>query len=232
MDRLTSENKMRNLDELIEEFLKNAKKLDARTIDELAHLIDLAADFYFRQDKNEHLGRSFIDLKMLLPVVKASVEEQKKVRRQLVDSYIREGEAKSSSGLAASFFYSEALKISGGAISDEEQATLRRRIEDANLQAENEMQVHSYTVDIKTEDINQYVNAVLVDDLDASLLRIALLPGMILSLERAKESAQELLRQFPLSHMFARSSLQDGRVVAITPGGIELPENHILDRLA
>jgi len=232
MNLYASENKMRILLELIEQFLKNAKKLDARTIDELARLIDVAADFYIRQDKNEHLGRSFIELKKLLPAVKASVAEQKKVQLQLFDSYIREGEAKSGSGLVAAFFYSEALKISGGAITSEEQAALRRRIEEANLQAENQMQVHSYTVDIKTEDINQYVNAVLVDDLEASLLRIALLPGMIPSLERAKESAQESLKMFPMSHMFARSSLQDGRVVAITPGGIELTENHILDRLA
>lgn len=232
MNRLASENKMRILHELIEQFLKNAKKLDAPTVDVLARLIDVAADFYFRQDKNEHLGRSFIELKKLLPALKASVEEQKKVQRQLFDSYIREGEAKSGSGLTAAFFYTEALKISGGVLTNEEQAALRRRIEEANLQSVNEMQVHSYTVDIKTEDINQYVNTVLVDDLEESLIRIALLPGMIPSLEIAKESAQELLKMFPMSHMFARSSLQDGRVVAITPGGIELTENHILNRLA
>ncbi len=232
MNELAAENKMRILHEIIEQLLKNAKKLDARTIDELARLIDIAADFYIKQDKNEHLGRSFIELKMQLPAVKASIAEQKKVKRQLYDSYIREGEAKSGSGFVASFFYSDALKISGGVITDEEQAALRRRIEEANLQSENEMKVHSYTFDIKTEDINQYVNAILVDDLEKSLLRIALLPNMIPSLESAKESAQELLKEFPMSHMFAKSSLQDGRVVAITPGGIELSENHILDRFA
>lgn len=232
MNRLASKNKVRILHELIEQFLKNAKKLDTPTIDELARLIDLATDFYFRQDKNEHLGRNFIELKKLLPTIKASVGEQKKVQRQLVDSYMREGEAKSNSGLAASFFFSEALRISGGAITEEEQVTLRRRIEDTNLQAENEMQVHSYTVDIKTEDIKQYVSAVLVKDLEASLIRIVLLPGMIPSLERAKQSAQEFLKQFPLSQMLAKTLLQDGRVVAIKPGGIELTENHILNRLA
>jgi excisionase family DNA binding protein len=232
MNRSASENKMRVLHELIEQFLKNAKKLDAATIDELARLIDVAVDFYFRQDKKEYLGREFIELKKLLPKVKASVEEQKKVQRQLFDSYIREGEAKSGSGLAAAHFYSEALKISGGVITSEEQAALRRRIEEANLQAENEMQVHSYTIDIKTEDIKQYVDAILVDDLEASLIRIALLPGMIPSLERAKQSAQELLKEFPMSQMLGRSLLQDGRVVTTTPGGIELTENHILNRLA
>jgi excisionase family DNA binding protein len=232
MNRLASENKMRILHELIEQFLKNAKKLDAPTIDELAHLIDLAADFYFGQDKNEHLGRGFIELKKLLPVVKANVAEQKKVQRQLFDSYIREGEAKSGSGLAASHFYSEALKISGGVITNEEQAALRRRIEESNLQSENEMQAHSYTVDIKIEDIKQYVNAILVEDLEESLIRIALLPGMVPSLERAKESAQGLLKQSPLSQIFGHSSLQDGRVVAIIPGGIDLTENHILNRFA
>ena len=232
MNSLASENKMRVLHEIIEQFLKNAKKLDAPTIDELACLIDVAADFYFRQDKNEHLGRSFIELKKLLPAVKASVEERKKVQRQLVDSYIREGEAKSGSGLAAAFFYSEALKVSGGTITDEEQDALRRRVEEANLQSETEMQVHSYTFDIKTEDINRYVNAVLIEDLEQSLIRIALLPGIVPSLERAKESAQEMLTMFPISQILAHSSLQDGRVVAITPGGLELSENHILKRLA
>jgi excisionase family DNA binding protein len=232
MNELASENKMRILHEIIEQLLKNAKKLDSGTIDELARLIDIAADFHIKQDKNEHLGRSFIELKRQLPAVKASVTEQKKVQRQSFDSYIREAETKAGSGLAAAFFYSEALKISGGVITSEEQAALRRRIEEANLQAENQMQVHSFTVDIKTEEIHQYVNAVLVDDPETSLLRIALLPGMIPSLESAKESAQELLKEFPMSHMFAKSSLQDGRVVAITPGGIELTENHILDRFA
>lgn len=232
MNELASENKMRILHEIIEQLLKNAKKLDAPTIDELARLLDIAANFYIKQDKNEHLGRSFIEIKMLLPAVKASVAEQKKVKRQLIDSYLREAEAKVGSGLAATFFYSEALKISGGVITGEEQAALRRRIEEANLQAENEMQTFSYTFDINAENIKQYVNAVLVDDMEKSLLRIALLPGMIPSLESAKESAQKLLKEFPVSHMIAKSSLQDGRVVAITPGGIELTENHILDRFA
>jgi len=173
-----------------------------------------------------------IELKMLLPTVKASVEERKKVQRQLFDSYIREGEAKASSGLVASHFYSEALKNSGGVITNKEQAALCRRIEEANLQAKNEMQVHSYTVDIKTENINQYINAVLVDDLEESLIRIAVLPDMIPSLERAKKSAQELLKQFPLSQVLGHSFLQDGRIVAITPGGIGLNENHILNNFA
>lgn len=232
MNVLAHENEMRILIEIIEQLLKNAKKLDQRTIDELAHLIDVAADFYIRQAQNEHLGRSFIELKKLLPAVKASVAEQKKVQRQLFESYMREGAAKAGSGLAAAHFYSEALKIAGGVVTDEEQAALRRRIEEANLQSENEMHQFSYTVSLTNEEVKEYINAVLVDDLEGSLVRIARLPSMIPSLEKARERAKEYLAQFPVSSMLARTTLQDGRVVALTPGGFELTESHIVHRFA
>jgi hypothetical protein len=114
----------------------------------------------------------------------------------------------------------------------DEQAELRHKIEAANLQGEQEMQSHSFEFQIKHEDIKQYVDAVLRDDNEESLKRIALLNGMIPSLERAEKLAKEMLEKYPVSQMFATQSMQDGRVVAITPGGTELTENHILNRLS
>ncbi len=91
-----------------------------------------------------------------------------------------------------------------------------------------EMQSHSFEFTIKNEDIKNYVDAILRDDNEESLKRIALLPGMIPSVKRAEKLAKELLEKYPISQMFGSQSLQDGRVVAITPGGHELTENHIL----
>ena len=230
MEVLAAAKQMRILHEIIEDLLRQAKKLDAADIARIEVLIDAAAKQYF-DEGNHHLGRSFVELRKLLPVVKTDVAQQKTVQRELFESFMREGVEKSASGMIAAHFYSEALKIGNGVLTPEEQADLRRKIEQANLQGETEMQSHTFEFTIKNEDIKKYVDAVLRDDNEESLKRIALIPGMIPSHERAEKLAKELLEKYPISQMFGSHSLQDGRVVAITPGGHELTENHILSRL-
>lgn len=230
MEELALAKQVRILHEIIEDLLKQAKKLDTTDVARIKSLIDVAAKQYL-DEGNHHLERSFVELRKLLPAVKASITEQKAVQRELFDSYMREGAEKSASGMVAAHFYSEALKIGGGVLTAEEQTGLRHKIEQSNLQGESEMQSHSFEFTIKNEDIRKYVDAVLRDDNEESLKRIALLPGMIPSLERAEKLAKELLEKYPISQMFGSHSLQDGRVVAITPGGHELTENHILSRL-
>lgn len=231
MEELASAKQMRILHEIIESLLRQPKKLEAADITRIESLIEAAAQHYF-DEGNEHLGRSFIELRKQLPAVKADTTKQKAIQRELYDSFIREGVDKAASGMVAAHFYSEALKIGGGVITAEEQAELRRKIEKANLQGEQEMQSHTFDFTIKNEDIKKYVDAILRDDVEESLKRIALLPGMIPSVEKAEKLAKELLDKYPISQMFGRQSLQDGRVVAITPGGTELTEDHIMSRLS
>lgn len=230
MEELAAKGQVRILHEIIEDLLKQAKKLTDADITRIESLIENAAQQYFHEG-NQHLGRTFTELRKQLPAVKGDADKQRAVQRELFDSYIREGVDKSASGMVAAHFYAEALKIGGGVISPEEQAELRRKIEEANLQGESEMQSHSFEFTIKNEDIKNYVDAILRDDNEESLKRIALLPGMIPSVQRAEKLAKELLEKYPISQMFGSQSLQDGRVVAITPGGHELTENHILSRL-
>lgn len=231
MEQLAAAKQVRILHEIIEDLLRQTKKLNAADIARIEALINVAAKQYL-DEGNHHLERSFVELRKLLPVVKADIAKQKAIQRELFDSFMREGVAKSASGMVAAHFYSEALKIGGGVLTAKEQADLRRKIEESNLQGETEMQSHSFEFTIKNEDIKKYVDAVLRDDHEESLKRIALLPGMIPSLERAEKLAKELLEKYPISQMFGSHSLQDGRVVAITPGGHELTENHILSRLS
>lgn len=231
MEELAAAKQVRILHEIIEDLLRQAKKLDAADITRIESLIAVAAKQYF-EEGNQHLGRSFVELRKLLPAVKAEVAQQKAIQRELFDSYMREGIEKSASGMVAAHFYAEALRIGGGVLTTDEQADLRRKIEQANLQGETETQSHSVEFTIKNEDIKKYINAVLRDDNEESLKRIALLPGMIPSLARAEKLAKEMLEKYPISQMFASQSMQDGRVVAITAGGTELTENHILARLS
>ena len=231
MEELAEAKQMRILHEIIESLLRQSKKLDTADIARIESLIKVAAEQYFHEG-NEHLGRSFIELRKQLPAVKNDAAKQKAVQLELYDSFIREGVEKSASGMVAAHFYSEALKIGGGVITAKEQAELRRKIEEANIQGEKDMQSHTFDFTIKNEDIKKYVDAILRDDFEESLKRIALLPGMIPSVERAEKLAKELLEKYPISQMFGRQSLQDGRVVAITPGGTELTEDHIMSRLS
>jgi len=231
MEELASKGQMRILHEIIEDLLRQAKKLDSSDIPRIESLITKAVNQYF-DEGNQNLGRSFIELRKQLPSVKNDTAKQKAVQRDLFDSFIREGVDKSDSGMVAGHFYAEALKIGGGVITTEEQAKLRRKIEKANLQGETEMKSHTFEFTIKNEDIKKYVDAILRDDYEESLRRISFLPGMIPSVQRAEKLAKELLEKYPVSQMFASQSLQDGRVVAITPGGHELTENHILSRLS
>jgi excisionase family DNA binding protein len=231
MEELAAAKQVRILHEITEYLLRQAKKLDAADITRIESLIDIAAKQYF-DEGNEHLGRSFVELRRQLPAVKDDPAQQKSVQRELFDSFMREGVEKSASGMVAAHFYSQALKIGGGVLTADEQAALRQKIEAANLQGEEEMQSHSFEFTIKHEDIKKYVDAVLRDDNEESLKRIALLPGMIPSLERAEKLAKEMLEKYPISQMFGTQSVQDGRVVAIRPGGTELTEDHILSRLS
>lgn len=230
MEELASAKQVRILHEIIKDLLHHAKKLETADITRVELLIDTSSKQYF-DEGNQHLGRSFVELRKLLPAVKGDVAKQKAVQRELFESYIQEGIDKSASSMVTAHFYSEALKVGNGVLSAEEQAKLRQKIESANLEGEREMQSHSFEFSIKHEDIKNYVDAVLRDDFEDSLKRIALLPGMIPSVERAEKLAKEMLDKYPISQMFASHSMQDGRVVAITPGGTELTENHILSRL-
>ncbi|MFA5015493.1 MAG: helix-turn-helix domain-containing protein [Actinomycetota bacterium] len=230
MEELAANGQPRISHEIIEDMLRQAKKLNRDDIKRIEPLINTGAQYYF-DEGNQHLGRSFVELRKLLPAVKGDDAKQKAIQRELYDSFIREGVEKSASGMVAAHFYTEALKIGGGVISADEQAELRRKIEDGNLQGESEMKSFSYDFTIKNEDIKKYVDAILRDDNEESLKRIALLPGMMPSMQHAEKLAKELLEKYPVSQMFGRSSLQDGRVVAITSGGSELTEDHILSRL-
>jgi excisionase family DNA binding protein len=230
MEELAAAKQVRILHEIIEDLLRQAKKLEAADIARIESLIDTAAKQYF-DEGNQHLGRSFVELRKLLPTVKDDVVKQKAVQRELFESFIQEGVDKSASSMVAAHFYAEALKVGNGVLSTAEQAELRQKIEASNLQGEQEMQSHSFEFTIKNEDVKNYVDAVLRDDYEESLKRIALMPGMIPSVKRAEKLAKEMLDKYPISQMFSSHSMQDGRVVAITPGGTELTENHILSRL-
>jgi excisionase family DNA binding protein len=230
MDELATKGQMRILHEIIEDLLRQSKKLSVGDIAKIEVLVEAAAKHYF-EEPNQHLGRSFVELKYLLPDVKGDQAKRDVVQRELFDSYMREGVEKSASAMVAAHFYAEALKVGGGVISPKEKEDLRRKIEESNLQGETEMQSHSFDFTIKNEDIKNYVEAVLRDDHEETFKRIALLNGMIPSMQRAEKLAKEMLEKYPISQLFGSHSLQDGRVVAITPGGHELTENHILSRL-
>lgn len=140
---------------------------------------------------------------------------------------LREGGALGSSGngLGASHFYSQALQASGGVLTAEEQAALRRRIQEANQSSVTQMKAYRYEFSIPDEEVQRFIAQVLTDDLESSLRRIAVL---IPQVAEAEQLAAKLMKDYPLAHLFPVQHLQDGRVITTTSGGVDLTEDHTL----
>lgn len=210
---------------------RNLGYLTSRQVPELENLIEKSAKYYLKTH-NEHLYRSFIEEKIGYYQASKKLTEVSRANELLIESFIREAESRGpDGGIVQGHFYAEAYKVAAKIFSEEKLAKLRQKIETANLAAEKDMKEISVEVKIKNEDIKKFIQSVLVEDFEKSFVRIALLPGMIPTLDKAKEQTKDLIKKYPMQYLMGRNTLQDGRVIRVSPNGLVVTEDHILDRL-
>lgn len=227
----TEKNNPRISLELTESLLNNAEVTDEME-SKLRRVIDLSVEHYIKVAKNEHLARSFMELYQLLPKVKSSQIESKKVTKMIVGSYLREAESKDESGgLVMAHFLGEALKAGEGVLSEKEVKALRKRIQDFNIQGETEMKEFKFEVTFTNADVEKLVSGILADTIDLSLIRISAHPALVPKYKDAKELTEELARDFPMQNMFTQSIYQDGRKIHESEGTMGVAADDIMRQL-
>jgi len=191
--------------ELIEISAYRPKLFGEENLKRFIEIIDEAIKSYQDQG-NQHLQRSFIELKKhLLEVLKASPEEIKATDESIAESYVAEAEAKSGSPLVKGHFLHEAVKAYSKIGNKEKTNQLIEEMKKAGKEA---IDTHEFveiksTVKIPKEDIEKLKKS-LGEHQDVPQ-QLGINSNFLPDWERAKVFSKEMAEKYPLSHIFGKT---------------------------
>lgn len=231
--RLVKDNKPRYTFEIIEVLIKNLNALSEAQIQELIQTAELAAKEYGSlKGDNRHLERSFLGLVQSVYHAKEDKDNELAVTKRIAKSFLTEAEEKSGSGLVRAHFLEEGLAVLDKAgVSEKEKSQIRAEIEKAYLQSESEMKPISVEIKITNKEVKDFVDSVLGEDKTKYLERIGSIPQLIPTYKSAEELTKKMIIKAPLQHLISKSTIQDGRKIYVSKGGLEVTEDSIIQQL-
>lgn len=231
--RLVKDSKPRYTFEIIEVLIKKLDILSEEQIQELIKTAELAVEGYGSQKgNNRHLERSFLELIQSIYRIKKDKVNELAITKRIAKSFLTEAEEKSGSGLVRAHFLEEGLTVLNKAgVSEAEKNQIRAEIEKAYLQSEGEMKPISVEIKLSNKEVKDFVDSVLGEDKTKYLERIGSIPQLIPTYKSAEELTKKMAVKTPLQHMLSRSTIQDGRKIYVSKGGLEVTEESIIQQL-
>jgi len=165
---------------------------------------------------NEHLARSCMEAKAnLLQVWKRPEANSQSIKRELAQSYERESQAAMGDkrALAALVFLTDAEKLYGEAGLASEQKRIRVLMAGIGKVAESEMKRIETKVEIKHEEMDEYISPLIAESLQESLERLAVAHHFYPSVAVTTKNVENQKQQHPLQFLFQRVYLKDGHVI-------------------
>ena len=180
---------------------------------------------------NEHLVRSFVEAKARL--LRAWHREEaniQAIKKEIAESYEREANLamQGKNALAGVVFLSCADKLYGEAGLGIEQERIRALLEQVGKMAEADMKPVEAKVEIKQQEIDEYVSPLLADSCEESLQRLAVTGRFVPSIKTSKERVEEQKKQFPLQFLFSKVSLKEGHIIGRASSDTELLDDAVI----
>jgi len=233
ISRLVKDDKPRYTFEIIEVLIKKIDTLSESQIQELIKTAELGVQEYgSRKGDNRHLERSFLELIKSIYHAKKDKEAELEVTKRIAKSFLTEAEEKSESGLVRAHFLEEGLAVLNQAgVSDAEKKKIRAEIEKAYIQSESEMKPISVEFKLTNKEVEDFVDSVLGEDKTKYLERIGSIPQLIPNYKSAEELTKKMAVKAPLQHLISKSTIQDGRKIYVSKGGLEVTEESVIQQL-
>jgi hypothetical protein len=118
----------------------------------------IEASSFYEKENNFHLQRAIIELKIKFSIIiKQSIDDIKVIKEEIAESYVKEAEAKSESGIVKVHFLEEAIKSYTSLGKTEKVPFLISEIKKAtnNAVKNHEFKKISTTINLKKEDIEK-----------------------------------------------------------------------------
>lgn len=214
MDDLANNKKYRYCLELTDALLQFKNKLSDEEIGHMEKILREGADYYKSEEvKNYHLCRAF--LQRLIKLYKLIKDEKriKETKYEIAYSYELEAELKKGSKLVAAHFYEQAL-LKYQELEDKNKVDeLKVKVTNYYKDAEAEFKKIETEIEIPLKEIDERINKMLSLPIEDILFHLALDDSLIPDMNRIRKYTKEQQKEFPLSNLFSRAVIKDGKLV-------------------